>query len=172
MRPACLNTLWIFTLCFTLIPAFAQDKDYRSVEALKSLGIKQCTSTISTITKFIYDEDNFAYLNTWQKTNSDKHITLTTTAKPYSEGSSIATIAVSPTADGTCDANFVQILVVKDSCPALRDTTFKKWKYYADLGGTPVYEDPSSAAVNVTLTPANGGCLIVKSGMLSLPMGK
>ena len=124
------------------------------------------------MTKFIYDKDDFAYLNTWHKASPDKHMSLTTTAKPYSDGTSIAAIAASPTADGTCDTNFVQVFVINESCPKLRDTTFKEWKYYADLGGTPIYEDPTSESVVASLASIQDGCLVVKTGMIFFPVEK
>lgn len=172
MYLACLKIFGAIAIYLVLTPASAQEKDYRSVEALKSLGVKKCASAISTMTKFIYDKDDFAYLNTWHKAGPDKHMSLTTTAKPFSDGTSIAAIAASPTSDGACDTNFVQIFVINESCPKLRDTTFKEWKYYADLGGTPTYEDPTSESVVASLASFQGGCLVVKTGMIFFSVDK
>jgi len=172
MQSLALKTSAIVAICISLTPAYAQDKDYRAVEALKSQGVRSCVSAISSVTKFIYDEDNFAYLNTWNKESTDKHMSLTLTSKPYSDGTAVAAIAASPTPAGTCDTNFIQFFVVNESCPKMRDTTFKDWKYYADLGGTSMYEDPTSDSVVVALASVKGGCLIVKTGMVLFPADK
>lgn len=169
MRVLILKVFTILAVCLSLVPAYAQEKDYRSVEALKSLGVRSCANTISAMTKFMYDKDDFAYLNIWNKDATDKHMSSTLTSKPYAEGTSIATLAVASTSAGSCDANFVQLFVVKESCPKLRDTTFKDWKYYAELGETPMYEDPTSPSVVVALASFQGGCLIVKTGVLFFP---
>jgi len=172
MHPLILKVSTILAVCISLAPAHAQEKDYRAVEALKSLGVRSCVSAISSMTKFMYDKDDFAYLNTWHKESADKHMSLTLTAKPYLDGTSVAAIAASPTPAGTCDTNFVQFFVVNESCPKMRDTTLKDWKYYADLGGTPMYEDPTSESVVVALASVQSGCLIVKTGMLFFPADK
>lgn len=155
-------------VALTTTPAFTQDKDYRAVEALKKLGVRSCAGAVQTVTKFMYDEDDFAYLNTWNQDQTDRHTTLTVASKNYTDGSSVASIAVSPTTSGTCDANFTQLTMVKETCAKLRDTTFKEWKYYSDLGTNPMYEDPTSDSVVVTLASTADGCLIIKTGLLFL----
>ncbi|MGA2333575.1 MAG: hypothetical protein ABSG75_17685 [Syntrophales bacterium] len=168
MRVLILKVFTILAVCLSIVPAYAQEEDYRSVEALKSLGVRSCASAVRDMTKFMYDKDDFAYLNLWNKVAIDKHMSFTITSKPYADGKSIAALAVSPTPAGTCDINFVQFFATKESCPKLRDTTFKEWKYYADLGGTPMYEDSTFASSIVALVSAEGGCLIVKTGLLFL----
>jgi hypothetical protein len=61
--------------------------------------------------------------------------------------------------------------MVKETCAKLRDTTFKEWKYYSDLGTNPMYEDPTSDSVVVTLANTADGCLIIKTGLLFLQPG-
>jgi hypothetical protein len=172
MRPICLKVLGTLALCFALTPAYAQEKDYRSVEALKSIGVNKCASAISAMTNFIYDRDDFAYLNAWHEASPDKHMSLTTTVKPHVDGTTIAAIAASPTANGTCDTHFVQVVVINESCPKLRDTAFKEWKYYADLGGSPTFEDPTSESTFATLASIQGGCLVVKTGIIFFAVEK
>jgi hypothetical protein len=48
----------------------------------------------------------------------------------------------------------------------VRETIFDKWKYFADMAGAGVYEDPTTANVNVILSPTKSGCLVVKTGIL------
>lgn len=155
-----------------LAGAPAQAEDYRSVAALGKLGVSQCLGTIARMTKFMYDADDFSYLNTWHKDDPDSHMTMTLTGKPYSDGNSLATVATAPAADGSCDASFTQLFVFADSCAKLRDSTFKEWKYFSDLGEVPLYEDPTSDSVVVALANLQSGCLVVKAGLLFFPAGE
>jgi len=143
--------------------------DYRAIDGLKGRGFKKCASDASRLMKFVYDADDFAYLNFWNKSSPDGHSALTVTAKPYSDGPSVTAMTTSPTSDGACDATLVQMFLVADSCPKLRETTFKDWKYYTSLGDAPLYEDPTTPAVVVAMVPSQSSCLIVKTGILFFP---
>jgi len=143
--------------------------DYRAIDGLKGRGFKKCAGDASRLIKFIYDSDDFAYLNFWHTSSPDGHSALTVTAKPYSDGPSMTALTTSPTADGTCDATLVQMFVVADSCAKLRETSFKDWKYYTSLGDAPLYEDPTTPSVVVALVPSQGSCMIVKTGILFFP---
>lgn len=174
MKASLMKFLAVLAAMLALAPSAAAQQQpaqpqYQSVEALKSLGVRNCLGAVTNMTKWLYDTDDFAYLNTWHKDAADKHMSLTMTSKAYSDGTSIAAIAVAPTPAGTCDTTFSQLFVVKESCAKTRDTTFKEWKYYADLSGTPMYEDPTSESVVVALASVPNGCLIVKTGMLFFP---
>lgn len=155
--------------CVAFSAAAEDEKHYRAIDALLSLGFKTCANNASAVTKFLYDEDDFAYLNTWNQTDADKHTALTLTTKTYSDGASFATVATTPTPDGACDASFSQIFVLSESCAKLRDTTFKEWKFYGDLGGTPLYEDPTSDSVVVGLATIQSNCLVIKTGVFFFP---
>lgn len=146
--------------------AAAQEKDNQAVEAAKQLGFRTCAKTVSILTDFIYGKDSFSYVNTYNTKEIDRHALLMLTSKPYSDGTSVAAVTTSPTPAGTCDGTFVQIFMIAESCPKLRDTTFQQWKYYMDLGGVALYEDPSSDSLVVALASVPSGCLIVKTGMI------
>jgi len=152
--------------------ASADTADYRAIDGLKGRGFRKCAGDASKVIKSLYDSDDFAYLNFWNKYSPDEHSALTVTAKPYADGPSMTAMTTSPTADGSCDATLVQMLLVADSCPKLRDTSFKNWKYYTSLGDAPLYEDPTTPSVVVAMVPSQRGCLIVKTGILFFPAGE
>jgi hypothetical protein len=160
-------TIFILSLC---VAAFAQEpgqdkpKDYRAIEALKSKGFVACAGTASSVLKFLHKNDDFAYLNIWNVKAADTHAATIFTVKPYSDGHSYSSITTTVRPDGGCDAGFTQIFYFAETCPKLRDTTFKDWKFYMDLGGVPVYEDPTSTTVVIALAPAGTGCLVLKNG--------
>jgi hypothetical protein len=144
-------------------------KDYRAIEALKGKGFKTCADAALKVLKFMHKNDDFAYLNTWNVKASDIHASSIFTVKSYSDGPSYASLTTSLTPDNRCDASFTQLFYFSDTCPKLRDTTFKEWKFSMDLGGVPVYEDPTSTSVVLTLAPMPNGCLVIKSGMFYFP---
>lgn len=150
-------------------PPAAAAPDYRAIDGLKGKGFKKCAGDASRLMKFVYDADDFAYLNFWHNSSPNGHSALTVMAKPYSDGPSVTAMTTSPTADGACDATLVQMFLVADSCPKLRETNFKDWKYYTNLGETPLYEDPTTPSVVVALVPSQGSCMIVKTGILFFP---
>jgi len=154
------------------VPTHTQERQRPSVEALQAKGVTHCVAAISNMTNFMYEKEDFAYLNFWDPENTDKHGSLTMMAKQYEDGTSVATLTATPTVDSTCDVTFVQMFVVKQSCAKVRDTMFKDWKYYADLGSTPMYEDPTSSSAVVALASVQESCLIVKSGILFFPLDK
>lgn len=164
--------LAIFFFESSVMAVAANEAEYRSIEALKAQGVNRCAGAMSTITKFLYEVDNFAYLNQWNKGKPDQHSSQSLISKKYSDTVSISSITSSPTTDNSCDTNFTQVLVSSDSCAKLRDTLFKDWKYYHDLEGTAIYEDPTTESVSLTLTAIENSCLIVKTGLLFYPMDK
>jgi hypothetical protein len=140
------------------------DKEYRAIDALKAKGFNTCAGTASSVLKFLHKNDDFAFLNTWNAKATDAHAAQIFTVKPYTDGKSYASVTTSQRADGGCDASFTQVFFFTENCAKMRDTTFKEWKFYMDLGGVPVYEDPTSKTVVITLAPTGNGCLILKSG--------
>jgi hypothetical protein len=160
-------TIFILSLCTAALaqePEKDTSKDYRAIEALKGKGFIACAGSASTVLKFLHKSDDFAYLNTWNVKAADTHAATIFTVKPYSDGHSYSSITTTVRPDGGCDAGFTQIFHFTDTCPTLRDTTFKEWKFYMDLGGVPVYEDPTSTSVVIALAPAGTGCLVLKNG--------
>ena len=159
-----ISVLSLCTAASAQEPAQEKPKDYRAVEALKGKGFTSCAPTAATVLKFLHKNDDFAYLNTWNVKAADTHAATIFTVKPYTDGNSYASMTTTMRPDGGCDTGFTQIFFFTETCPKLRDTTFKDWKFYMDLGGVPVYEDPTSTTVVIALAPAGNGCLVLKNG--------
>lgn len=153
-------------------PASGSDADKlsRSAETLQDAGVRRCLSSVSNLSKFIFEEDDEASLGLWYDGDPDRHTSVTILNKPYSDGAAVAVVSGTPTEAGTCDAVFTHVLMAAQSCGTLRDTTFKDWKYQADLGGTPLYVDPTTRNAKVVLVPFQNNCLIVKTGILFFPV--
>lgn len=147
---------------------------FRSVEALRKLGVNKCLPAVGRMTKFFFDADNFGFVNFWNQAKADDRMTVTFLTKTFEDGVAQVTLAVSPTTEGTCDVHFTHTIVVKGTCGKLRDTTFKDWKFYYELGATTLYEDPTTPTVNASLTPIVGGgaCLVEKAGLLTFAQEK
>ncbi len=161
---AAISLLSLCTVAPAQEPEKEKAKDYRAIEALKGKGFTTCAGNASNVLKFLHKNDDFAYLNTWNVKGADTHAATVFTVKPYSDGHSYASLTTTLRPDGGCDAAFTQIFFFTETCPKLRDTTFKDWKFYMDLGGVPVYEDPISTTVVIALAPAGTGCLVLKNG--------
>jgi hypothetical protein len=146
--------------------AYADEKGFRSVEMLKREGVKRCAPRHLAITEFIHDSDNFAYFNQWNRNEPDKHVVATLTTRSYEDGTGVSFMATTPTVQGGCDVTFTHVFYARESCGKLRDTTFKEWKYYSELGGRSMYEDPTAQSVKVTLLPIDTACMVVKTGTL------
>jgi len=98
MHPIKMKVFIILVVCFLAMPVCAEEKDhstaqpktqetdYRTVEALKSVGVRSCVGAISTMTKYMYSKDDFDYVTFWNKESSDKHMSLILSSKPYSDG--------------------------------------------------------------------------------------
>lgn len=168
-RVSVAKIIFIFVSAACVSSAFGEDAEYASVAQLKAKGFVKCSGSQSTVTKFVYAKENFEYLNLWNANHPDTHMATTVTSRKFSDGSGVAVITTTPTASGECDSNLVQIFYSAESCSQLRETTFKEWKFFNDLGGTPVYDDPTAENVSVVLAPNNNGCLVVKYAALFFP---
>ena len=160
-------------LCLTPY-AFAEDKELvtQSAVQLKEKGFVACAHAVDDIANFVFQSD-FAYLNLWNQTNVDKHAVLVTGAKTYTSGKSLLTITATESQVGTCDASFTLVMPFAQDCAQLRQTALKEWNFYSDkLDGVPVYEDPNTPTVNLTLEPFQGGCIVVKTGLFFLSREK
>ena len=162
--------IFLFIFMVGVSTAYGEEEaDYRSITQLKTKGFTTCAGSQSTVTKWLYDKDDFAFFGLCNISKPDVHTATTLAAKRFSDTTSVSVISTSPTVNGACDSNFVHIIIAAESCPKLRDTTFKDWKFFTDLGGTPVYSDPTSESVSVILVQNGEGCLIVKQGSLFFP---
>lgn len=158
-------------ILFLAYPAFAENAEVvtQSAVQLKEKGFVACAHAVDDIANFLFRSD-FAYLNQWNQSDTDKHSVLVTGAKSFVVGKSILTVTATETQPGTCDATFTLVMPFPQDCEQIRQTIFKNWPFYSDkLAGVSLYEDPNIPSVNLALEPFQGGCLSVKSGMFFLP---
>lgn len=144
------------------IPAHAQE-NAGLVQQATQVGVKQCAARVGEVVDYFHGKDAYAHLAVWNKADPDKHLFHGMTTQEYTDGRQISTLAVSPQAE-RCDVSFTQVFIFTTTCPAARETSFKDWKFYADLQGIPLYEDPSADSVTLALVPAGTSCLAIKTG--------
>lgn len=149
--------------CLIVLAAAANAQDRRAVQQLEEKGFVRCSKFAGSVLEFLYEKNSYAFLNTWNQANPDKHAAATRTT----DGHAFASVITAPNAGGTCDAAFSQILPASEPCPKILETTFKAWKRYGELAGIPVYVDPTTPSVTLILVPTSRtSCLIMKSGLL------
>ena len=151
-------------LCFLIVSptVSADDKDYTAT--FREKGYKYCATAMNRISNWLIDQDGQT-INQWNIANPDEHMGNMLGSKHYSDGNSIMNLNGTKTLDGGCDLGFTLIVPVEKSCASLRETAFKDWKYYDDVQGTPVYEDPTSGNVSAILQSVGTGCVITKVGV-------
>ena len=165
-----LMSLAIVIIFFISIPLCSSETlEHPSVNRLRQKGFVSCIDDHSTTVNFIDDKSAAGFLNLWNQMKPNSHIATTMLSKQYPDGESFATVSTSPTIEGGCDTTFIQIIAFKETCPKLRETTFKEWKFFENIGNTPVYEAPTSPNVTVTLIPVENSCMIIKNGSLFYP---
>lgn len=154
------------------LPADAQSAPpptTRAVQAGFAAGFTDCAGPLDAAVKFVHEDDQaYAQLGTWSKDNPNGEAFNTVTSERLPGGQSVTSFTGVKTASGKCDTLFTQVLAVPaKSCEALAKTSFKGWKYYSDLNGAAVYEDPTSPSVNVILiATSKTSCVIVKQATM------
>lgn len=156
--------LFIALLCSAFaVPTFAADEvDYADV--LRKNGHTYCASGINRVANWLLDQDG-ATLALWNSANPDGHAGTVIGTKRYSDGNNVVHLTGTPVKDGGCDVAFTVVLPAAESCSNLRETAFKDWKYFTDLQGLPVYDDPTVSTVSVILQSVGSGCAITKMGV-------
>jgi hypothetical protein len=137
----------------------------RAVQQGSEKGFKTCAPLLDRFVKHVHSDDSkYAHLGTWSKSDADRKMFSTLTVQPYSDGSIFAVFSGVRNVSERCDAVMTQVMPIPGtSCTALRETTFKSWKYLQDLGGVPIFEPPGDESTSVLLAPlGSGGCLIIK----------
>jgi hypothetical protein len=144
--------------------AYSAEPLSRAVQQGYDKGFHDCARALDRLVKFIHQDDSkYANFGQWSENNTNERIFSTVTSEPNSEGSGITSFTAQKNTSGKCDVSVSQIIYTEDSCIKVRDEDFKDWKYYGDLGGSAILEDPTSTNDNVILTSLQGNkCLIVK----------
>jgi len=133
------------------------------VQRAKEVGVNRCAARIGDVIGFFHGEDSYGHLAVWHKADPDNHLFHGLTTQTYDDGRQISTLAVAPQGEA-CDVAFTQVFVFGTSCATARETTFKDWKFYADMQGVALFEDPTADSVTLALVPAGQSCLAIKTG--------
>ena len=136
----------------------------RVVESLKAEGVTACATELDSAVKYVHEDDSsygLAYM--WPKSDTNKRSAVVTTSQRFSGSSMVSTFVSTPDASGRCSVAVIQNFVFKRSCTAIREETFKGWKFYGELGGTTAYDAPDSASLGAFLTATeDGGCHLLR----------
>jgi hypothetical protein len=144
--------------------ALAQgSRDY--ADLLRKNGFAHCAPVVNRLANWLAEGEGEA-LSIWKREGADHHMGFMLLARKYVDGTVTMTISASRAPDGGCDLSFTQVVPMAESCAAVRDKTLPNWKYYSDMVGAGIYEDPTSDTVHALLVPSGSGCIVKKSGML------
>jgi hypothetical protein len=150
-------------LCVTSVMA-AEDRDYGA--ELREKGHTQCIPALKVMAKMLSDNEG-QFFSLWNVGDPNKHMASLLGGKIYSDGSAVLNMTATPTPDGGCDAGFTMVVTFSNkSCPEVRDTVLKDWKYTATMANLPFYDDPTSSNITVVLAPAGANCTLSKIGVL------
>lgn len=153
----------LVALCLALTAHADDQADFTA--NMREKGVSQCASAINLVANWLSDKQGQP-LSLWHQSAPNAHAAMLTVARKYSDSTGLASIAGAPLSSGGCDVTFTQTLATEDTCTRLRETTFKKWVYTGEIAGLPLYDDPTTGNISVTLIPQGTHCVIVKSGIL------
>jgi hypothetical protein len=159
------TVLLIISLAISTQAMSADEKDYTAM--LRDKGFKYCAASLNNVANWLIDHDGMV-ISQWNEVNAEGHVGTMIGSKRYSDGNAIMYLNGIKTSNEGCDITFTQVIPTDSSCTDLREKAFKEWKYFHDLMGIPVYEDPTSANVSMMLQPIGTGCVITKTGVLFL----
>ena len=160
-----MKTLLLIAAALTLpLPVAAEESapTTRAGQQAFQQGFRDCAPDLDAAVKFVHEDDAaYSQLGTWSKDHPNGEVFNSLTAAP---GTGVASFTGVKTAAGTCNTLITQVVPAPTrSCQEVQKTAFKDWKYFSDLGGAPVFEDPTSGNVNVVFVPlGRKSCLIVK----------
>ncbi len=160
----------ILTIILTLLPfilitphVFAEDTDY--AEQLRKNGNTTCLDKINSTINWLIGQDGHV-VSQWNVKNPNSHVGVLIGSKQFIDGSVMAHVSASQNKMGGCDVVFTHIIPSEKSCPNLRETTFKDWKFFGDMAGVPIYDDPTSSNISASLLTNKSGCIVTKTGTL------
>ena len=130
------------------------------VEQAKQNGFTTCAGQVDKVANHVIGDSEHGALSTWSKRDTDKKMFNSMAVSKYSDGHSVGVISTSQSVAGGCDSSYTTVFHWDKSCSAMRETTFKEWKYYTEVGGLTVLEN-ESGSVNKILMPAGEGCVTV-----------
>lgn len=146
-------------------PAFAQQS--AASQQLEQKGFVRCAKATANVLDWLYAKQPYDHVNVWNAVSPDSHLASTLTARQFADGRGVASVVSAPTAAGTCDTAFTQVVALAQPCSQIQAGTFREWRKSADLSGVPVFQDPSEPSITAMLFPTGAtSCLVVKSGVI------
>lgn len=142
--------------------AMADETDY--AKNLRDKGFQYCAGPVNTLTNWLVGEDA-ATLSLWNDVAADKHVGVLIASVRDSAATRFLHLTATRTSQDGCDISFSLQANTESSCASVRETVFKGWKFYGDVGGVTVYDDPSTPNVQVVLRQTWGVCQVTKFGL-------
>lgn len=150
----------ILTSLITLLAFGTALADTTPGEQATKNGFNTCQKTVEKIAKFLVDDTNHSAVSTWNSKNPDSRMFNSQVVLKYSDGHSMAVLSVAPVKNGKCDGSYTRIFVSEKSCSVLRETTYKYWKFFDEIGGLVSLEN-KSGSVSAVLLPNQPGCAAI-----------
>jgi hypothetical protein len=127
-------------------------------------GFHDCARALDKIVRFVETEETaYAHMGLWAKDRPNDSTFTTVTSLGGGDGGGVNVFSATKNTNGTCDVVAVQNIFSTDPCGKLKDATFKEWKYFGDLRGSQILEDPTTPNADVVLTNEPGNaCLVTK----------
>ena len=158
------NLSMLLVACLATSPVDAATPLTRAVQQAYDAGFRDCAPTLDRFVRFIHEDDTqYGFYGIWSKDAPNASMFSTTTTEITPAGNMVTTFSAVKNNSGTCDVSVSTTVVSTSSCAAIRESTFKDWKFYGDLNGSSIYSDPTSQGDDVILTNIpNNYCLLVK----------
>lgn len=128
----------------------------------KKWNVNQCIQEIQKMDIFLNEEAGANGAWSFSPTdNASDRMFSSLNIKKYNDGTwGYATLSIAPGINGTCDGSLMQLVTFPGkSCNAIRETSYKDYKYKSDLAGKSVYENGSTKAV---LEDLDGNCIAIR----------
>jgi len=128
----------------------------------KEWNVNQCIQEIKKMDAFLNEKAGAN--GAWSFSATDKasdRLFSSLNIKKYNDGTwGYATLSIAPGVNGSCDGTLMQMVTFPDkSCNAVRETTYKDYKYKSDLAGKSIYESGTTKAV---LEELGGSCIAIR----------
>lgn len=126
----------------------------------QNAGVRACQRVIEGITKFVVKDNKHESLSVWNSKTPDSRLFNSQIVVDYTDVQSLAIINVAPTRTNKCDSTYTTVFATEKSCVVMRETLFKDWKFYGEIGGLVTLESKSGVLTKI-LMPAGSGCVAV-----------
>ena len=147
----------VFLLLFVRISSAISETI--STQQAQDHGFNTCLKSVDTIAKFLTGENKNGAVSTWNSKNTDGRLFNSQIVIQYSDGHSMAVINVAPTKSGKCDGSYTRVFTTAKSCQVARETIYKDWKFYGEIGGLVSLENTKGNVSAILQPHESGGCV-------------